>query len=208
MKTRFYYIILLLGTQVILLLSCERTHYNEHQYLGKLPALYNEYQQDKNGLKYESRMSASIGKSLEAKSEIKNLDKKYKRQFREEYKKLDLPVHIPVEGKLDYTNHEIQEIYISEITPDGKVKLCAESVAKTDSSFLIAFAYFADSENQPVSSDPFIILTLPTAHRGEISPELIEKGSSIQLEGYCHYLVELTDAYKIIVISEEKYNNL
>ncbi len=208
MKTRYYHIILLLGILLLLYTSCRKNRYQEHEHFGKVPAVFNEYQQKKDGLRSESKMSASIGRSLEMKSEIKKLDKKYRNRFREEYQKLKLPVYMPVEGNPDYKNHSIKEVYISEIKPDGIVKLSAKSIAKKDSSFLIAYAYFANAEHKPVCSDPYVLLTLPAAHRGEIALESIKTGNSIELEGYCHYLGSLADAERIILVSEEEYYNL
>lgn len=198
-KHTFFRLILLL--LLIFIYSCGNRGYKDSKYFGKLPSIFAEYQEAKSSLKNKRDLTSSVGKSLELKSELKQLEKKKLAQYRHAYKELDFPIKIPTVGSLDYPEHKIKEVYISDITAYGRVQITAHSVAKKDSICAFAFMQFADKEDDILDKKSYVILTLLR----KISKEQVKAGEKITLQGYYNHVSHLSRAEKIILISEDEY---
>lgn len=197
--------LLLVSMLALLLVSCTSKKQKQSRYFGQLPYIHQQYKEKKAELKKETRLSSSIGKTLELKAKIKQLEQDYLEEFNKEYAQLEFPIIVPVEGQKEFTNHSIQKIYIEDISPKGRVKLKAKAMLQKKDFCPFAFVRFADESGLAPTQQCFTILTIPNASDAETAEDSLKRSKSIFLEGYLNCIASLANAEKIILMTEDEY---
>lgn len=206
MKSYKGYILILGVLLTMLFLSqCAEKRTKRNPYLGKMPQLFTEYRKAKTPLIQKIKNTNQFGEKLKLKEEIEKLDRKYQKKFKREYKKLEFPAGLPYEGHIESDNLALQNIYINDITPEGRIILTAKVKAKNDKICAFLFARFTDDDKNPISTSRYIILTPPTYNKGEIRTDTITKGKTFNLKGFYNCDNTIAHAEKIILISEREY---
>ncbi|MCF8330882.1 MAG: hypothetical protein K9H84_00355 [Bacteroidales bacterium] len=198
----FFYVII-----SFYLFSCQKIIIKDSEYFGRLPYLFKKHELKTSKLEKESKLTSSVGHSLEIKSEIKKLDNKFENLYKQEINKIEFPVYLPFEGHIDYGNYKIQSVYVSEITINGRVRISAKAISSKNNICPFAFARFVNKDNEPNGKNAFIILTLQNYYHGQIAKNAVTKDEQFTLEGFYPIVADLTNVKKIIFVSEKTYFN-
>lgn len=201
------YRILFFVIVIYFLTSCQKIAKKDNEYFGELPHIFEKHQSKVTKLERESKLTSSVGKSLEINSKLKKLNKKFQRVYKKEYNKIKFPVHLPFEGQINFSNYQIQDVYVSDITVKGRVKIVAKAYANQNNICPFTFARFVDKKNNPVGENAYIILTLPNYNHGHIEKNSVNQGEQFNLEGFYPTILDLSDMKKVVFISEQAYFN-
>lgn len=156
----------------------------------------------------DKRQKSQSFKSLsQIDKELNLLRQQTMRAFNKEYEQLEFPITISVDGQMDYPEHRIQQVYISDILPDGRLKVTVHSIALKDST--CPFAYGRFERNSPYESlSEYIVFGPISVHRGREQTLPAIKGSEVVLEGFLNCARAMQYASKLELISEQEYMGL
>ncbi|MFO8054788.1 MAG: hypothetical protein R6U19_06450 [Bacteroidales bacterium] len=190
---------------VVITFACAKKYPGKHKSLGKMPAIFAEHYDKKSRLVEKKRLTQSIGKTLEIKSELKKLNQKTLKAYEKEYHKLSFPIPLPTEGRKEYNAFKINNAYISDISPSGRLKVTIEGIAKKDNVCVFAFARLKDQNNSTNHERGYLIFTLPTSYQGDVNTNLIKKGGEIYLNGFYNCSKIMSRNTKLQLISKAEF---
>ncbi len=187
------------------LIYCGGSDTASHEHFGRIPFIFSEYAEKEAQLLKQRRQSEDFSTLVKVNNELKKLRKQTHQAFHKEYELLDFPIIIPVEGRMDYPDHTIQKVYISDILPDGRLKVTVHSLALKDSPCAFAFGRFLENDDQYARASGYIVFSPRSVHRGTVQGDTVKEGMEIVLEGFYNCARASHQTSKLALISEQEY---